>query len=245
VSLTEKKDNYNDHQNSVVQQFFTCAMTGYSNRTGRDIFLTELLPEAHKSLQPIIIQELFEKHDRILRSRFRISEKYNRLLENGDFQVKGGTYMLQAIEVLQHFHEDVVLLSSIEHQAWDKGILKDALNLLRFQMDFLSDLGELKKICMNEGNKAKVLGVGRISNWEEAARALEEVQNALSTAALKFRNKHLILESSDEDTVSALTLRELFILNQVSKIRYISSPPTSNTAVLSKVLREVELIKGT
>lgn len=276
-------------------------MTIYGDRTGRDVFLSDLLPNAEKISRQIIIRELFENHERILWSQFDIFGKYDRLRNADQFQVKGGAYILQTIEVLQCFHEDVALLNSIEPKAWDKGILEDALNLLRFQMEFLSKFTELKKICMNEGNKTKVLDIGGVKNWGDAAERLEEVQNALSTVVIKFQEKHGVFDSqststssdkaakrsgSDKttskfkatsildsvrakdkssgttstagmvetkllkdyswrDMVSTVTLRELFILNQISTMKYLTSPPKYRKAVSDKVLEEIERIKGT
>jgi hypothetical protein len=177
--------------------------------------------------RPKILQDLFDKNDRVCKEEYALSATYDEKMNGTGFQEHLVNWTVNTIEVLFHLKEDVLLLDKIED--WDEGILEDAFKLLTFQMRFLSDLRELKQGCKDlKFSTTYFLPIGTVQSSEELADALKTYQKELSlaihNAMRRLKRKGTAYATritsataaNDEGTISAATLRELIIRNQFS-----------------------------
>jgi len=194
-------------------------------------YLLEQLDEMEKdpALQQKIIQSMFEKNDRIDQSTFGTTTEVNPTELNKNCMV----WAMTLTKILDVLREDMELAKRLARDEWDDTILKDALQLLRFLLNVLTDPKLLKNKCEEKARDNPVHKVG-----SKAYRAIyEELEHSQDRATNCFDSLLVHLTSGkgkdsaeytriknmssikDEERISAATLRELLVRNEAWRMR--------------------------
>jgi hypothetical protein len=211
--------------------FAVCASMSFQAKDGRGFLLHHLLQLEHKDKQPelwnTIVRELFRNNDRIPQSMYTINAEAINIGRNSD-EVKRNVARgaLAAAKIFRRLKLDIRKTVKMNKQAdWNQDILHEALELLKFQIKFFSEtLSNLKQGCKQWSNQsipanydARTLDTyGHLGEW------LEKAEGAVKRALIALRKMSHHRDSqpvSEGRTISASTLRELLIRNELEKQR--------------------------